>query len=146
PLDLPDDFGRRIVAFDAQPVSRRIDRTRAADELSARGGLADISRAEIERLARRVDANRIQKTAAQYFHSGDAAFFRWNELLHQCGVIRSQLERARRCSRRELRRGVEPLYAGTTATHVRLHDHGKLELSGGGGRVGGIVDDTSRGV
>src|SRR5204862_1057647 len=114
-LDLPSHLRRRLVAFHPQPIARRIDRAGAAHQLSAAGRLAHVSRTKVERLAGRVDSDRVQELAAQDFYPRDASFFGRNELLNQRRLIGTQLQPVVGRRNGQVRRCVETSYARAAA-------------------------------
>ena len=62
-LDVGDDFGGRLVGFDANAGLRRVDGAGAAVQIDAIGGTADVGGAKIEGLAGDVDFDRVEVAA-----------------------------------------------------------------------------------
>src|SRR5262249_16095324 len=78
-----DHLAWRSKPFDLQPGLRCIDRASIADQFDAVGALANVSRAQIERVASCEDLDGIQKLAAQRFDACDVAAAGGDIFLHQ---------------------------------------------------------------
>src|ERR1044072_7240420 len=116
----------------AQAFLRRAGRARGALELGAVHAAADVGRAEVEALAGRVDADRVEVASAECLDAHDATLLGGQELLHERGVIEPQLQRAVLRGRAERSGAVEAPDPGPAPPDVRLHHDREREPVAGG--------------
>ena len=112
-----------VVAFDAQPGLRRIDRARAAHELDAVRRLARVGRAEIERADRGIHLDRVEVFAAERLDAHDVAVAQRRRFLHERHAVDAKLDFAACDGAGERGLGVVAHDAGAAAADVRLHEH-----------------------
>ena len=139
-LHLGDDLGGRRVALHAQAVLRRVRGAGGALQLFAVHALADVGRAEVEALARGVDADRVEILSAERLDAHDALVPGRQELLDERGVVQSEVERVFVHGRLERLDAVEAAHAGAAAADVGLHHDREAEPRGRRGGLPWIVD------
>ena len=81
---------RWCVAFHTQSRFGSFDRAGCEIQFHAARGLANIGRAKIEGFSSDVHVDAIQIFAADNFNARDVSASRWNELLHERGIVESE--------------------------------------------------------
>src|SRR5205814_9014856 len=136
-LDGADVVVRRRVALGAQVVPGRIDGTRRSRELRAVHALTDVRRAQVEAVARRVDANGIKISTVQHLDADDASRVRRYIFLNERRAVEPELHRPlSRPPRGRIARS-EREDPGPPAPKVRLDEDGKTHPAGPPARRGG---------
>ena len=107
-------------------------RARSTVQVRAGRRAADVRRAQVERLARDVHLDRVQKLAVQHLHPHDMRILRRDELLHQRGRVQAELpahpdaglssDAACSCES-----AIEALHARTRAADIGLHHDGPAQ-------------------
>src|SRR5262249_26777399 len=125
PFDRVDDLAGRRVGLDAQVVLRRVHRARRTGQLRAADVLADVGRAQVERLACRVNANRVEIPAGQPLAADGAAVLRGHVFLDERGAVDAERARVRAGRLLQRPRRVEAHDAGAAPADVGLDDEGE---------------------
>ena len=145
-LDLADYLARRFELLDPHAVLLGVDRARGARKLLAVGGLADVGRAEIERILGWINVDGVEKLAVENLDARDVPVVKRCQFLGEGDLVDPHVDRTRLGSCRERLRAIEAGDAGPASADVGFHDYRKAEALRGLRSEGGIVDDPRLGI
>src|SRR5262249_40152775 len=137
-----NNIARRFIGFDGKAVFRRINRaTRATLEFFTGGALANVAGAEVVKLSRSANANRVEIFSAKDFYPRDDSFPRGKAFLNERGLVHAEAEAILRHRFLELVRRIKALDAGAAASDIWLEHERKADGLRGIHDFGWLIDD-----